>query len=107
MAILLNGACFAQASDISIPSTILGGTVISIPHRGHLVIDGPSYEKLENELGHDQRQDFVRDMILNTASDELRQKYGSDEHPTTLKVIDNYSMLKRAQDAKKQMSVTP
>jgi hypothetical protein len=45
VAMLLNGACFAQASDISIPSTILGGTVISIPHRGHLVFDNYSMLK--------------------------------------------------------------
>ncbi len=83
----------SSSTDITLPSGILGGTVIMIPKKGHLAIDGETYHALECELGLDRREELIRGFILRKPADELEREFEAESKPATLRVIIAYSKL--------------
>jgi hypothetical protein len=82
-----------QVIKHTIPVSILGGTVISVPKKGTLIVDGARYSKLESELG-EQTQKLIREFIMETPVSNLEKKYVTSKRPVTSQLIREYSLLK-------------
>ena len=94
--LLALGALTANAGSVLKPETaisekILGGAILVIGQKGSLAIDGPTNKALEKDLG--STKVFFEDLILETPTDQVVQKYASQKSEAVQSVIQRYVQM--------------
>ena len=83
----LGFADVVQPTDVSLDQSVVGGHVILLQMKDHLVISGA--ESLDQELSPSLAKNMIRDLVVGTSAQELALSYNPEKNRPTVELILN------------------
>lgn len=105
-ALMIFGSSFVLAETIQLPGAavnqeILGGDILLIKMKAHLIISGKESQALEKELGAETKKKLTHDMVMTKSFEELKSSYNpSNDKPMVQVILNRYAEVLAKIDAK-------
>lgn len=85
----LGFADVVQPTDVSLDQSVVGGHVILLQMKDHLVISGAESASLDQELSPSLAKNMIRDLVVGTSAQELALSYNPEKNRPTVELILN------------------
>ncbi|HEY1079406.1 MAG TPA: hypothetical protein VGE46_04890 [Bdellovibrio sp.] len=87
----LSFADVVQPADVSLDQSIVGGHVILLQMKDHLVISGAESASLDQELSPSLAKDMIRDLVMGNSAQKLASSYNPGKNrPTVERILNRY-----------------